>query len=231
MGSLVKRLREFFKLGMLRWALVFVVASTVLYFFSNPFRETIQSKNINPEMVVGFISLYTLLFALFQGAKERRFAYKMATSSKFDDMGFLIIANMLTVEMHREIMVGTVKLVAECMEKGVVFKDSNNIIQMFNDNRSESKTAAALDVYFPQLGSEWNFVTEHMTRMSTLATNVVLNYQENDNGKKRTDFLSRINEHVAEIEKLNAELEEKPLEIRNGVVAEINKHRLALADA
>lgn len=226
---------KYLRFNHLQFALMVLVSLLTLYIGSKEFRNLISVNGIDPVIITGFISAFTLLLAFFQSAKERRFSYKMLVASKFEEMAHIVIAKLLEVESKRYLFLGTVQSILECMKSGRMFKDGNNIKSAESFNRTVSDTVAALDIYFPDEGPKWNEVVDALSKMGTIVSTVLVNYDENGikllAGPEREAYVETVTSQLQELQEINQGLGNKPLEIREEIIKKVNKFKMKLADA
>ncbi len=210
-------------------------ALTLGYFISSNFRDNIEHAGIDATMVTGLIASFALIATLFQNTamikqnvRERNFVYRMSVKSKFEDMSLIVIAKLYSFEARRQVSVFTVQAIKKCMAEGKRYHDASNITSTEDFNSDNCKATAVLDVYFPNQGEKWNEVITILNEMGSIASMTVLNYFENDYGQKTTEWMTNIDKHIKRLEELDAQMGEKPQEIRTGVVEEVNKHVLNL---
>jgi hypothetical protein len=199
------------------------------YIFSQSFRTAISVSDIDPDVVVGLITALALLISIKQWARDKNFAYRLSVKNSFDQMGQLVIAKLYSAEARRQVCVATMMHIKRALDTGIQYRDSNNITSTDAFNSDSGQATAALDVYFPDQGEKWNEVIDILNEMGSLASTALLNYVENDYGKKTTQFLNDIDMHIVTMAKLNEKMGDKPKEIRDGVIEEINKHTLNIA--
>lgn len=205
-----------------------LVALLFSYLVFNNFRTAILSSNVDPDVVVGLITSLALLVSIKQWARDKNFTYRLAVKSKFEDMGHLVIAKLYDMDVRRQVCVTTLENIKKLLGTGIEYRDGNNITSTQDFNSDNCSAVAALDVYFPKQSEKWNEAIEILNEMGSLASTAFLNYSENDCGRNRTQFLLDIDKHLKRIRELNKQMGEKPKEIRDGVIDEINKHTLNL---
>lgn len=199
------------------------------YLLFDNFRSAISVSGIDANVVVGFITSLALLASIKQWARDKNFAYRLSVKNTSDQMGLLVIAKLYSVEARRQACVATMMHLKRALETDIQYRDGNNITSTDAFNSDSCQATASLDVYFPDQCGKWNEVIDTLNEMGSLASTALLNYVENDYGKKTTQFLNDIDKHIARMNELNDKMAEKPKEIRDGVVEEINKHTLNIA--
>lgn len=225
------KLFPYLRIGILNFIFTLITALGVVYLFSPNFRQIIKSYEIDANIIVAIATFSAVFFSIKEGVQnrnfthdqgkiERNFNYKLAVSTRLQEMGIIVIGELLEIEKRRYLYVQTLKNIKMCMEAKEVYIDANNITDL---HWSEPKAAAAIDMYFPAVGDKWNEIMETMSSMGTIASSLLLTYRENDYGNKETFKLKNINYYISEIEKLNEEIAKKPQEIRDEIKTEINK--------
>jgi hypothetical protein len=206
-----------------------LVALLLAYLFFGNFRSAISVSGIDANVVVGLITSLALLVSIKQWARDKNFAYRLSVKNTFDQMGLMVIAKLYSVEARRQACVATMTHIKRALDTGIQYRDGNNITSTDAFNSDSCQATSALDVYFPDQGEKWNEVIDLLNEMGSLASTALLNYVENDYGTKTTQFLNDIDKHIARMNELNEQMAEKPKEIRDGVIEEINKHTLNIA--
>lgn len=226
---------DWLKQNLINIALVVLVLLTVKYLFCASFREQFIVLNIDAGIVTGLVASFALLVSVKQGidakkqgARDRNFAYRLSVKSKFEEMGQLVIAKLYSVQARRQACVATLEHIQKCLGSDTEYRDSNGVTSTDAFNSDNGQSTATLDVYFPAQAEKWNEVIDLLNEMGSLAAMAMLNYVENDYGRKITRFLTDIDKHVTHIKELDKKMAEKPKEIRDGVMEEVNKHTLNL---
>lgn len=209
------------------WLLVLLVC---IYLASDCFRLLIKSMDIDAGLLSGFIASLALLFAIKQSVKDKKFAYNTSITSRINDASVFIIGKLLRLHNDSIIFVHTVEKIAECMRSNEVYSDVNNILGRMNLGEDSDKVASYIDIYFPTESENWNEILEIMSKVGSLASTIYGNYIHPDNqyGKVHNNVLSNIDEHLKTIHKLQMELGNKPQEMRNRIVDQINEQTLLM---
>jgi len=227
---------EWLKQNALNIILAALVAFTVAYLFSNGFRAKIISMNIDAGMIAGLVASFALLVSIKQGIEIKKqsvrnmnFAYRMNVKSKFEDMAQIVIAKLYSIDNRRHACVATMGHLKQVIGTDTQYRDGYSIASTDAFNSDNLQSTAALDVYFPLESEKWNEVIDILNEMGSIASTTLLNYTENDYGKKSTNYLDNIDRHIARVKELDEKMGNKPQEIRDGIIEEVNKHTLNIS--
>ncbi len=215
-----------------------ITALSVVYLFSNNFREIIKNQHIDANIIIALATFIAVFFSIKQAVRdrafmndqavrERNFLYKMSMDSRFADMAIIVISELLTIEARRYMYMMTLHNIKMCMAQNTNYMDGNKISE---HALMDAKSTTAIDLFFPKEGNKWNEVIDIMSDMASIATSTLLTYQQNDYGKRTTTTLANIDDSIKKMRELNAQLANKPMEIRIGVVDVLNAWKQKLTN-
>ncbi len=205
------------------------------YFVSENFRINISNSGIDATLVTGLITSFALLASIInskavmkQYTRERNFTYRMSVKETFEEMSLIAIAKLYSIDARRQVCLETMKHVKHCLESNKQYRDGYGITDTIAFNADNCKSTAVLDIYFSTQGKKWNEVIDILNEMGTIASNTVMNYVENDYGKKTCEWISNIDSHTRRMIELDIKMGDKPKEIRDAVIEEVNLHTFNL---
>lgn len=208
---------------------------SVGYFISENFRINISDMNIEATLVAGMVTSFASLASILnnkaimgQYTRERNFTYRMSVKYTFEEMSLIAISKLYCIDARRKACLKTMESVKHCLSTNKQYRDGFGITDTDVFNSDNCRSTAVLDIYFPTQGEKWNEVIDVLSEMGTIASNTVLNYTENDYGKKSCEWLSNIDAHTRRMIELDVKMGDKPKEIRDAVVEEVNHHTLNL---
>jgi len=221
----MKNILKKWKFDYVDYLLVLLVALFVLYLFCDNARSYLSERGIDAGFLTGFIASFTLLFAIKQSIKDKKFAYNMSITTRIEDVGAHVIGKLLRLYNDSEIFERTVLGIKQCMDDDKVYHDVNDTLSKMSLGEDSDKIAAYIDMYFPTEAENWNEVLRIMSEMGSIASSVHSNYYHNDFGKIPNEYLSGIEQHIKDISRLKEELGDKPQDIMNNIVALINENK------
>jgi len=224
-----------FQLTIIDFILGLVTSLVIGYVLVEDFRAFVFKQEMDPTMLASMVTFLALLATIRQNyslskqsVRDRNFAYRLSVKSKFEDMGVILVSKLLEIESRRLMCVSTIENIKLCMDSDREYRDGYNITSTETFNSDSCRASAALDIYFPEQSEKWNEILSTLNEMGSLASSILLTYNKNDYGRIPTKLLNDIDIHLSKVRTLNEAIGNKPQEIREGVVEQINHRTLDL---
>ncbi len=117
----------------------------------------------------------------------------------------------------------------------ILFKDLNDSLSKSDVESDMELITAYVDAYFPEQKENWNNLIEKLTEISNITGNILVNYHENLNVIHDLNFqnnaLDNAKTELSRAGKINTEIDELTLKIRDGVVTKINETKKVLKNS
>ncbi len=223
MKKFVKLLQNHVILG----ALVATILLLVLYLSCTNFRIYLSNHQIDPNFIIGFFTVIALLLSLIQTSKDKRYAYNLQLVKSIEDKGLLVIAKLISIKGRSLVYVGTIKQLKSVFGTNRIYRDTNEVLSKTEIEKGMELVATYLDTFFPAIKEKWNDLTDRLSELGTISTNIIINYNENYNLIGTKGFtniaLDNIDASIKRADVLNQEIDQITLEMRDSIVGKINE--------
>lgn len=207
--------------------IVITISLFALYLACPVIRSYISQQNIDPNFVLGFLTVTTLMVSIWQNTKDRKLTYNLNVWESVRDNGLAIISKLIAIRQKSDVIVKTLKSHQDAIKTKKVFMDFNDTLSKKDIDDGFQIVAAYADTYFRDECEKWN---EMLTKLSDMATdniNVIKNYQINlqliMSGTNFTNpILDRIDEIIVNAEKTDKEIAQITEEMRNRIIEKTN---------
>jgi hypothetical protein len=228
MKKVYRKIKEFIQKNTLRFFLIFVLLSFLLYIFYEPLRCYLLEKSIDPSFITGFLMLIGLILNWIQNSYDKKFNYNMRLIESIENKGLSVIGKLLTIKQKSEIYFITLKQLKIVIGSRQTYKDLNDTLSKKDINDGMELIIAYIETYFKEECHEWNELLDKLNTLATYSSNIFVNYNENMNliltGQIfKNESLDQIDYYVTEAEKINKEINELTLKMRDKIVFKINE--------
>src|SRR3989344_1187659 len=223
MQNLKKTLKE--KTAELLVAIIIILF--VLYLSCPALRAYLFVQNIDPNFVLGFLTIITLVVNIQQSRKDRKLTYNMNIYNSVRDNGLAIISKLVAIRQKSEVTLNTLKYHREAIKNRQYFIDYNDTRSKKDIDDGFQMVAAYADTYFRE---ECEGLNEMLIKLSDTASdniNVINNYQINfqliaQGISFKNETLDKIDEIIVNAEKTNAEINQITLDMRDKIIEKTN---------
>jgi hypothetical protein len=203
-----------------------VLALLVLYLLCPELRTYLKVHDIDPNFIIGFSTVIALFLSLIQASSDKRYAYNLELIKSIEDKGLVVISKLITINNKSLIYIGTVQIVKSILGTNKIYKDTNDTLSKTDVERDMELVATYIDTFFPAMKENWNNLTERLSDLGTICSNIILNYNENHHLLGTVGFsndaLNNIDTSLKRADELNQEIKAITLEIRDSIVMKIN---------
>lgn len=201
-----------------------------LYIFFYPFRIWLELSKFDPNFLVAFVTALALVLSLIQNRIDKRYAYNSALVASIEGKGVAVIGKLLSIKGKSRTLLFSAEKCLDALRKKITFVDANNALDKESIEHDLELIAAYIDMFFPDQCERWNTLLDRLSDISTLAGNILLNYDKNiELIKQNIDFknaaLDSSPDSFKKISELNDEIAQLSYNIRQAVVAKINEVR------
>ncbi|KND51878.1 MAG: hypothetical protein ABA06_01295 [Parcubacteria bacterium C7867-001] len=221
-----------FKKNAIFIALVGVVVLLGIYLSCDTFRNFLSEQGIDPNFIIGFLTIVALLLSLLQASHDRRYAYNLKLIESIEEKGLRIIGKLLGIKQKSAALLASLEAVKKCMDERVIFLDAHNVTDKADVDMDMELVTAYIHTYFNELGSSWNQLIDKLRGVGDYAGNAILNYKENidviqTHGPINVcDTLNKLPTSIQEARRLNAEIDVLTQSITDVIVKKISDTRL-----
>lgn len=216
-------------------ALFTVLVLLGLYLFSSCFRVFLDNQNIDPNFIIGFFTIIALLLSLIQSSKDKRYSYNLKLIDSIEDKGLKIIGKLLGIRGKSNVVLSSATHCFSAFKQKILFKDLNDTLSKSDVESDMELITAYVDTYFPEQKENWNNLIEKLTDISNITGNILVNYQENLNVIHDSNFqnnaLDNAPTELDRARKINTEIDELTLKIRDGIFTKINETKKVLKNS
>lgn len=216
--------------------LVIALLLLALYLFCDKFRLFLTNQNIDPNFIIGFFTIIALFLSLIQNSKDKRYSYNLRLIDSIEDKGIKVIGKLLGINAKSITSLSSAQHCIRALKENKVFKDLNNSLSKENVENEMELIAAYIDSYFPEQGVKWNSLLNKLTQISNITGDILSNYNGNlELIQKNISFsnpsLDRADSSLKEAEKIDREIKELTLSIRDEIVTKMNDSKSKLKNA
>ncbi len=221
--SPVKHFKE--KLTLILIALTVVLF--VAYLGCPTIRDYIFEQKIDPNFVLGFLTVITLMITIWQNKKDRKLTYNLNVWESVRNNGLAIISKLIAIRQKSEVILKTLESYQDAIKNRKLFVDHNDTLSKKDIDDGFQIVAAYADTYFRDECDKWNEMLGKLSNMATDNVNVIKNYEINLQliltGTSFTNStLDRLGEIVANAKKTAKEIDEITAEMRNKIIEKTN---------
>jgi hypothetical protein len=188
------------------------------------------STGIDPNFIIGFLTVMALISSLIQSSYDKKFSYNMILIESIENKGISVISKILTIKHNGELFLKTLIDHKNAISNGNIYKDANNTLSRDGIEEGMEIVSAHVQMYFPEEAENWNEILDDLNSIATLSVNITQNYIENieliKNGINFSNiFLDNIDSYIIEAEVLNKKIDDKALGMYNRIVSKINESK------
>lgn len=185
----------------------------ILYIFSNCFRYYLSSLNIDPNFLVAFVTVLTLIVSIIGNRQERKYHFNLNLKNSVEDKTALVIGKLFVIMNNAQICFDTIKTLKQAISENKKFIDVNNTISFAESfNKDRELLGAYIEMYFkPHISENWNLMRSKMSTLLNNCSMLLVNYNENhasinNQNFNQNDILNNINQTLEESKILNDEI-------------------------
>lgn len=199
------------------------------YIFSSCFRFFLSYLNIDPNFLLAFITVITLLHSVIGNKKEREYNFSLNLKNSVEDRVVLVVGKLFAMMNDSQNYSDTIKDIQKSISENKKFVDMNNVSSSEHIKKDRELVGAYVTIYFSQyIQDDWNLMVNKMGELATKCSNLLLNYNENFHliGKEnfQNEALSNIDNTIKESETLNKEIYNLTEKMKNALLAIIKKN-------
>ncbi|OHA16931.1 MAG: hypothetical protein A3C79_01235 [Candidatus Taylorbacteria bacterium RIFCSPHIGHO2_02_FULL_45_28] len=228
----IKTVANWFQSHTIHIGLIATLILFILYLFYKSLRVFILNENIDPNFIIGFLTVIALLLSLIQSSNDKRYTYNFNLVNSIEEKGLAVIGKLLTMRAKSFAMLGNLKTCKQALDTNQVYKDlQSTTFKNDIDDNIELVTASVV-TYFTEEGENWNKLQDKLNIIGNHNLNVVINYNENVNliikNNFRNEALHKIPDYIAESERLYADVDAITQQISENIVKKINDSKSKL---
>ncbi len=202
-----------------------------IYLFSDWIRYLLSCLNIDPNFLLAFITVITLIISIIQNKNERKFSAMENNKERKYNFNLnlhnftrerveIVIGKLFSLMNNSHLYLDTIKNIKKSLDEEKRFVDVNNILALTHDKENTESVGAYIAMYFsPYIKNEWDSLYEKINKIGSNCSNILINYNENYSLLSLENFenitLSQIDIIIKESEKLNEEIEQLTEEMKN----------------
>lgn len=199
----------------------------VLYLVCPTIRNYIAEQEIDPNFVLGFLTVITLMVTIWQNKKDRKLTYNLNVWESVRSNGLAVISKLVAIRQKSEVILKTLQSYQDAIKNKKLFVDHNDTLSKKDIDDSFQIVAAYADTYFRDECDKWNEMLNKLSEMATDNVNVIKNYEINLqlilSGTSFTNpTLDRLDEIVVNAEKTAVEIDQITAEMRNKIIEKTN---------
>lgn len=199
----------------------------VLYLGCPAIRDYISEQKIDPNFVLGFLTVITLMVSLWQNTKDRKLTYNLNVWESVRNNGLAIISKLIAIRQKSEVILKTLQSYQDAIKNKKLFVDHNDTLSKKDIDDGFQIVAAYANTYFRDECDKWNDMLNKLSGMATDNVNVIKNYEINlqlilGGTDFRNPTLDRLDEIVANAEKTATEIDQITVEMRNKIIEKTN---------
>lgn len=233
--KLIKSFIRQLQARMIQVALLTALTLLFFYLFSTNFRFALLIQDIDPNFIIGFLTLIALLLSLIQGSKDKRYSYNLRLIDSIEDKGLKVIGKLLKIRNKSSTGIISASHCLKAIKDGAVFIDLNDSLSKKDIESDMELVVAYIDTYFPEQKESWGKLLEDLTDVSNLTNNILVNYQENLRDIHHPDFENKVlndaSANLVKADQLDKRIEKLTLDIREGIVGKINDSKKKLKNS
>jgi hypothetical protein len=222
-----KLLINYLKNHLVHLGLVIVFLLLVIYLSSNRCRVFLSARGIDPNFIIGFVTVIALFLSLIQNLNDKKYTYNLKLIDSIEDKGLKIISKLIAIKTKSNTLLTTTKYCIEAKKRKMVFRDLNNSLSKEDVEVESDLIAAYVDTYFPEVNQGWNDLQDKLTNIANITQPILINYEANieliQNGTPfKNQALDNAEDGLATAEIINQEIEELTLKMRDAIVTKMN---------
>lgn len=205
-----------------------VILLTFTYLISQCFRDWLIYQKVDPNFLIGFLTIIALLISVMQSIRDRRFAYNLPLTMTIRQRGEEVIGKLFTITTMANRYKGSVEGVITAMKRKALYQDHNNLGSLAPLEQNIEGIMASLHIYFREQSENWNTLQNKINELANIAINVVSSYDANMNtihagNKIKNDWLDNIETHQAKANSLHKEIETMAVTMSDGITSKVNE--------
>lgn len=170
-----------------------------------------------PEYIALGLSIVTIITTVYIARRNRQSDFAQAEYFKLQQIAEKIISKLLLLDNKRERLRTYFQLSYNASRDKAIFVDSNDTFNRKDFEQDGEEVVAFIDIYFPELGEEWN---DCLVKMSDMFTIVFL-MNENRNAGNEINW----KEQAERFNTTNRALGTKPKNLADKIKNELKKFR------
>lgn len=211
MKNEIKKYINYIQKKVLYVALLALFLLFFAYIFSSCFRFFLSYLNIDPNFLLAFITVITLILSVIGNKKERKYNFNLNLKSSVEDKAVLLIGKLFAMMNDSQNYSDTIKDIQKSISANKKFVDTNNVSSSEHIKKDRELVGAYVTIYFSQyIRDDWNLMVEKMREIATKCSNLLINYNENfhliGTENFQNEALSNIGNTIRESETLNKEI-------------------------
>jgi len=232
MREVIKKFINYFYRKVLYLPFIILLLLFATYIFSNNFRYFLYYLNIDPNFLLAFITVITLLLSIIGNRKEREYNFNLNLHNFTRERVESVVGKLFVLMNNSNIYLKTIKDIKHSMDKNKKFIDANDVLSLTHSQINIESIGAYITMYFgPYIQEDWNLLYDKINKIGSNCSNILGNYNENYNPIGTEHFenevLSNIDAIINESVILNKEIYDLTEEMKNTllniVVANDNK--------
>lgn len=199
------------------------------YIFSSCFRFFLFYLNIDPNFLLAFITIITLILSVIGNKKERKYNFNLNLKSSVEDKAVLVIGKLFVMMNDSQIYLDTIKNIKKTINEDKKFVDINNVLSLDHLKKDKELVGAYITIYFSgYILDDWNLMGSKFNEIGTKCSIVLTNYNENfhliGTENFKNEALSNIDTIIQESEILNKDIYNLTEKMKNKLLRIIKKN-------
>ena len=219
----------FARFPLMNAALAGVIVLLGIYLYSPCFRLLLKNLDIDPNFIIGFLTVVALFLSLIQNKEDKKFSYNLLLVGSIEEKGLKIISKLIEIKNKSAIDFFSAKNCIQAIENKMVFKDLNNSLSKEKVESDMDFVVSCVNTYFPELEHDWNILIDKLNEIFSITDNILINYHDNLNvihdREFRNSALDNADKNIKKAADINSDIEKITLQIRNKIVAKISKSK------
>jgi len=179
MRKLVEKYKNYFYRNALYISFIILLLVFFTYLFSSNFRYFLDSLNIDPNFLLAFVTVITLLLSIIGNRKEREYNFGLNLHNFTRERVESVIGK-LFVEMNNSwVYLNTIKDIKKAMDGNNEFIDANNVLSLGHSQINIESIGSYITMYFGQyIQEDWNLLCDKINKIGSNCSNILLNYNK-----------------------------------------------------
>ncbi len=246
MPELIVKIQNRIKNSFLIIILLFVCFFFFIYIFSIKFRYFLSCLNIDPNFILAFVAIITLVLSMIENQKtrkilisennkERKYNFDLNLDNFTRERVETVIGKLFTIMNDSSNYLQTIIDIKNAINTNKKLVDVNNILSLDDIKKNKEIIGAYITMYFgPYIQDDWNLMSGKINKIATNCSMALNNYNENYSliGKEsfKNETLSNIHTTILESEKLNEDIYKLTEKMKNILLEIVVKNQNKLKD-
>lgn len=228
--EVIKNLKRNIKNRSISWLLLGIIIMVITYILFKDFRDYLKCIEIDPNFIIGFLTIISLLITLIENRDLKKFNYNSNLLESIESKGMQIIGKLLTFKAKSEKLLLHLKEYKNALQENETFIDQSNLLSANDIELDLEIIVAYITSYFPEVSDDWNHLNDKLNIVANYTGNIKLNYLENlqliKNGAQFPNHhLDKIDQYISQATIINIEIYNLTLEINKKIIEKINEIR------